>query len=91
MRPVRYCRWLSPTPGFECNLGSGTTNDGKNTGRRFFGNPEITADITGLNKELTYRFGVIFRTRASGWATVNTTNFEKYSLHTAELFVSLYP
>lgn len=38
--------------------GFGTTNDG-NTARRFFENPELSSNITGVDKQLIYKFGII--------------------------------
>lgn len=48
-----------PKPNF------GNTNDG-NTSRRFFENPRLAADITGVNFELIYRLKVILETISSG-------------------------
>ncbi|KAH9632262.1 hypothetical protein HF086_002897 [Spodoptera exigua] len=44
-----------PKPGF------GSTNDG-NTARRFFGNPELSARITGLDVTIIKNFDVLLRT-----------------------------
>lgn len=72
-----------PKPGY------GTTNDG-NTARIFFRNPELTSRITGLNKELIQRFGVILNTMSSGYK-INIEKFNIYAKKTAELFVNNYP
>lgn len=72
-----------PTPG------SGNTNNG-NTARRFFQQPQLSADLTGVNEELITRFSVILRTMACGYK-VNTDAFRIYCLKTAELFVNQYP
>lgn len=71
-----------PKPGF------GTTNDG-NCARRFFANPTLSSDITGVNEELIKRFSVILRTLSCGYQ-VNSEAFESYSLDTAKLFVKEY-
>jgi hypothetical protein len=44
--------------------GFGTTNDG-NTARRFFGDPEKTAKITGLDAGLVRRFAILLQVIAS--------------------------
>lgn len=40
--------------------GAGSTNDG-NTARRFFSDPELAAEITGVDQELIQRFSVILQ------------------------------
>lgn len=72
-----------PKPGF------GSTNDG-NTARCFFENADISASITGINKELITRFHVILQAISSGYNN-NLINFEDYALQTARDFVQLYP
>jgi len=69
--------------------GHGTTNDG-NTARRFFEEPEITADITGIDKELISKFNVLLAVISCG-TQVNTEAFRACALETAELFVQKYP
>lgn len=49
-----------PKPGF------GSTNDG-NTARRFFSNPSVVSEITGVSKNLIHRLSIILRTLASGF------------------------
>lgn len=71
-----------PKPGF------GTTNDG-NTARRFFDNPSLSADITGVDEELIRRFATILKTISSGFS-INIGEFEKYCSETAELYVKKY-
>lgn len=66
----------------------GTTNDG-NTARRFFENPTLTAEITGLDESLIRRFVVILQAIASG-EKINVVNFSAYAKETAELYVHLY-
>lgn len=70
-------------------IGRGTTNDG-NTARRFFQNPEQTANITGVDLNLITRFGVILRTLACGME-IDSDRFDKYAIETAQLYVKLYP
>lgn len=71
-----------PKPGF------GNTNDG-NSSRRFFGNPELVAEITGIDLNLIYRFKVILQTISSGHK-INLEKFDSYTKKTAELYVQLY-
>ena len=71
-----------PKPGF------GSTNDG-NTARKFFLNPQISADITGLDERLISRFSVLLQALASGYE-INITEFEKYAKETKELYLNLY-
>lgn len=66
----------------------GNTNDG-NTSRRFFEEYDISAAITGVDKDLIYRLKVILDTLCSG-LVINTESFKKYCQKTAELYVSLY-
>lgn len=69
--------------------GSGTSNDG-NTSRKFFANSDISAEITGLRKELIDRCGVVLQCLTSG-CNIRTNEFQKYALHTAELLIEEYP
>lgn len=71
-----------PKPGY------GSTNDG-NTARRFFENYEKSALITGLDKDLIYRFYIILQTISSGF-TVDNDKFSQYTLDTARKWVELY-
>lgn len=68
--------------------GSGLTHDG-NTARRFFSEIDITAEITGLNKELIKRFAIILQTISCGEA-IDAKKFGKYAIETAKLFVHHY-
>jgi hypothetical protein len=72
-----------PKPGF------GSTNDG-NTARTFFRNPEVSAQITGLNEELIRRFSVILKAMSTGFR-INTEKFEAYAKETAQLYIDTYP
>lgn len=68
---------------------AGNTNNG-NTARRFFSQPNLASEITGVNEEMIKRFGVILRCMACGYE-VNVEAFRKYTYETAELFVKEYP
>ncbi|XP_054723231.1 uncharacterized protein LOC129233194 [Uloborus diversus] len=67
---------------------SGTTNDG-NTARRFFANPTLSSDITGLDIELIQRFSIILQA-VSSEQEINEDEFEKFTFDTAKLYVQLY-
>lgn len=71
-----------PKPGF------GSTNDG-NTARRFFNNPQLSAEITGIDKTLIESFQIILRVLASG-CKINTTKFKVLLNQTRELYLKLY-
>ncbi|KAJ4441259.1 hypothetical protein ANN_11113 [Periplaneta americana] len=73
-----------PKPG-----GSGTSNYG-NTVRTFFNREDISSEITGLDREINHRFGIVLKTISSGF-TINTQAFEYYARKTAEHYISLYP
>ncbi|XP_046401579.1 uncharacterized protein LOC124167643 [Ischnura elegans] len=72
-----------PKPGF------GTTNDG-NTARRYFANPALSAEISGISENLITRFSVILRAVSTG-IRVNDKTFSAYCLKTAKIYVKLYP
>lgn len=69
--------------------GFGNTNDG-NTSRRFFANPELAAEITGVDFNLIYRLKVILEVISSGHK-VDLNKFADYCLETAQLYIGLYP
>lgn len=69
--------------------GSGTSNDG-NTARRFFSNSEISAEITGIKKDLIDRCWTILQCLNSGY-NINTTKFKDFTLETARELVAEYP
>lgn len=71
-----------PKPGY------GNTNDG-NTARRFFMNPELSGEITGLDVNLIKKFGILLRTLSSGY-DINLTEFEKLCSETRTLYLNLY-
>ncbi|XP_037024136.1 uncharacterized protein LOC119066024 [Bradysia coprophila] len=68
--------------------GAGTTNDG-NTARRFFKNPKLSAEITGVDETLIDRFRVILTCLSSG-KHINIKKFSEYTNATAKLFVKLF-
>lgn len=68
--------------------GFGSTNDG-NTARRFFENYKVSAKITGLDKNLIYRFHIILQTITCGFA-IDIDKFKEYTLDTARDYVKLY-
>lgn len=67
---------------------SGNTNDG-NTARKFFDNPELSADITGIDVNLIKQFHKILSALSSGQA-IDLVKYEKLCDDTAELYVKLY-
>lgn len=66
----------------------GNTNDG-NTSRRFFENPQLASDITGVNFDLIYRLKVILETISSGYI-IDVKKYDEYALDTAKLYVQHY-
>lgn len=66
----------------------GTSNDG-NTARRFFENPQLTSDITGVNKDLIERFSIILHALSCGY-DLDSEKFRQLGKSTAELFINLY-
>ncbi|XP_076663948.1 uncharacterized protein LOC143370380 [Andrena cerasifolii] len=68
--------------------GYGTSNDG-NTARRFFENPEITAQITGLNEDLIKKFSILLQAIASG-LEINKQKFGEFAMNLARQYVELY-
>ncbi|CAH1108515.1 unnamed protein product [Psylliodes chrysocephalus] len=66
----------------------GNTNDG-NTSGRFFENPTLAAEITGISYELIYRLKVILEAISSGFK-IDPVNYEIYASETARLYVKLY-
>lgn len=71
-----------PKPGF------GNSNDG-NTARRFFSNPEVSAEITNLDVELIKKMHIILIVVSCGHS-INIERFRKYTHDTARHFVNLY-
>lgn len=69
--------------------GVGTTNDG-NTARRFFANPSITANITGLDESIIRNLAIILQAIASG-QEINVEKFDRFAKKVAELLIQKYP
>eukprot|EP00697_Spironema_sp_BW2_P000232 gnl/Spiro4/10310_TR5495_c0_g1_i1.p1 gnl/Spiro4/10310_TR5495_c0_g1~~gnl/Spiro4/10310_TR5495_c0_g1_i1.p1 ORF type:complete len:441 (+),score=60.59 gnl/Spiro4/10310_TR5495_c0_g1_i1:159-1481(+) len=69
--------------------GSGTTNDG-NTARRFFANPKLAAECTGVDERLIECLHVLLQTVNTGYA-VDINAFRQYGRDTATRAVALYP
>lgn len=69
--------------------GSGTTSSG-NASRRFFGNPSLTAEITGVDETLIQRLAVILEVITCS-ANIDSSKFVVYAADTVKLAVSLYP
>lgn len=69
--------------------GSGTSNDG-NTARKFFSYSSVSAEITGLRKELLDRCSIILQALSSGF-NIDCNKFKEYSLETARQLVEEYP
>lgn len=69
--------------------GSGTSNNG-NLARRFFEDPEKTAKITGVNKDLIGRFSIVLKMLTCS-NQVPKRLFIEFAHQTAKLYVSLYP
>ena len=68
--------------------GFGTTNDG-NTARRFFDNPKISAEITGLNEKLIHQFSVLLQTISCGFE-VDINAFENFAKETLNNYLEHY-
>ena len=68
--------------------GHGTTNDG-NAARRFFADPEKTASITGLKKDLIERCATILRALSSGYE-IDVEAFRNFAVETARYYVAEY-
>ena len=68
--------------------GMGSTNDG-NTARRFFANPELTSEITGIDQTLLERMSVILDVINCD-QPIDSDKFGAYCAETARLYVQLY-
>ncbi|XP_054721404.1 metabotropic glutamate receptor 6-like [Uloborus diversus] len=69
-------------------VGYGNTNDGI-TSRRFFGDVNEAAAITGIDLELILRFKIILEVISSGF-DINVEQFGMYTMDTAKYYVNLY-
>lgn len=61
--------------------GSGISND-DNTARKFFENSAVSAEFTGLKKELIDRCGTILNCLNSGY-NINSERFKNFAFETA--------
>jgi len=68
--------------------GTGSSNDG-NTSRRFFSNPALVADITGVDEELIDRFRIILQIITCS-QKIDTTKYKAFAWETAQRFVFKY-
>lgn len=68
--------------------GGGNSNDG-NTARKFFDNPVLVSEITGVDKDLISRFANILSAISSGHY-INENKFKIYCLETAQMCIQLY-
>lgn len=68
--------------------GFGTSNDG-NTFRRFFADPKITADITGIDEELISRFSTILQV-INCREDIDPGKYDSYAYKTAKIFIEKY-
>lgn len=71
-----------PKPGY------GTTNDG-NTARRFFDDPKLSSEITGINEQLISKLGLVLRIIASG-KQINIDKFDILTKQTRDLYLEHY-
>lgn len=69
--------------------GSGTSNDG-NSARNFFHNSEISAEITGIRKDLLDRCSHLLQSLSSGYK-INSQKFKSYAFDTAKMLIEEYP
>lgn len=68
--------------------GSGNSNDG-NTARRFFRDPKLTSQITGVDIELIGRFAIILQTLACG-IKIDSVKFKQYAKETVHIYLRSY-
>lgn len=59
------------------------------TSRRFFADPKITAEITGIDEELIARFSTMLQVINCG-AEIDSRKFDSYAYKTAEIFIEKY-
>ncbi|EFN73325.1 hypothetical protein EAG_00450, partial [Camponotus floridanus] len=65
------------------------SNDG-NTSRRFFADPKLSSEITGVDEVLIEHFGNILSALNYN-ETISYIKFGEYAHETAKMFVKLYP
>ena len=68
--------------------GFGNSNSG-NTSRRFFADPDLAAEITGINKDFIVKLKIILEAMSSGHK-INERKFEEFCKDTARMYVQLY-
>ena len=68
--------------------GFGNSHTG-NMARTFFKNHEITANITGFDKDLLKRLYIILLTLNSGYS-INSVRYKEYAIETAKYYCNLY-
>lgn len=68
--------------------GRGSSNDG-NVTRKFFSNPKLASDITGIDENLIHRCATILQAIASGYK-INANKFNEYALETAKQLIKKY-
>ena len=84
----KFLNEMSLRVDFPSAQGSGNTNDG-NTSRRIFADYDKASQITGFDKTIMQRFGVILDTINSGYE-VDIEKFRSYCIKTAELYTEKY-
>ncbi|VEN53780.1 unnamed protein product, partial [Callosobruchus maculatus] len=68
----------------------GNSNDG-NTARKFFENPSLVSQITGIDKELIERFSNVLSVISCGhYVQEELFRRTRYCFETAELAICLY-
>lgn len=68
--------------------GSGSSNDG-NTARDFFNNASLSAQITGLDKDVIEKCATLLQALSSGYK-INVEKFREYALDTAKDLTQKY-
>lgn len=68
--------------------GFGNSNSG-NTSRRFFADPDLAAEISGINKDFIIKLKVILEAISSGHK-INADKFGEFCKDTAKMYVELY-
>lgn len=68
--------------------GVGTSNDG-NTARRFFENPSVTAEITGLDEIIIRKFSILLQAIACG-EEIDPDKFDIFAKDLAKLVIKKY-
>lgn len=68
--------------------GFGNSNSG-NTSRRFFDDPDLASEITGINKDFIINLKIILEAMSSGYK-IDLEKFEDFCDNTAKMYVELY-